>query len=324
MSESSKIRNYDVLKEEPRKQIEIEEQAKRESIDKEAQEKLASIAEDDQRKTASLDEEARRRDEDEQKKYDALRLEDKAKQNADRLAQQAQEMQAVREAHKRLEAYRKEQAQTAAEARQQTQDKGPDAPEGEIRNAHSRYAQALGQHYDVRDPYASLARSSMAEYRDFMRDRDSLDRQIAQTKDPAARERLEMRKEIEGADYMALTSDRIATQSELITGKLNSEEAQKQRARAEAYREQSKELRGRLRERQQGRDGAAPEEKGKAAERTGPRPPTQQHDSPRPPPSPQVEPQSQQEQDRLARAKARTEALRKDSQERQRSNRLER
>lgn len=116
----------------------------------------------------------------------------------------------------------------------------------------------------MRDPYASLARASMAEYGAFMRDRDKLNQQIAQTKDPAMRE---MRKGIEAADYMALTGDRIATQSELITGRLNSEEAQKQRAQAQAYREQSKALRGQLRERQQSRDGAEPAQPTKEQER---------------------------------------------------------
>jgi len=89
----------------------------------------------------------------------------------------------------------------------------------EVRNPHSRYGQALAEHYDVKDPYGSLARSAMAEYGDFLRDRENLDRQIAKAEDPKERETLELRKRIEAADYMAITSDRIAQQSYIIQGK---------------------------------------------------------------------------------------------------------
>jgi len=324
MSEQSKIRNYDALKEEHRKQTEQEAQEKQNSRDEEAQQKLESLTAENQRKQADIEEETRRNDEDQ--KQEALRVEKAAKENAERLEQQAYEMQALREAHKRLEAYRKEQAATAAKAPQQepeqrqTQERGQASPEGEIRNAHSRYAQALGQHYDARDPYGSLARSSMAEYGVFMRDRENLNRQIAQTKDPAAREMLEMRKEIEGADYMALTSRRIAVQSELITGKLDGPEAQRQRERADVYQQQSKELREQLRARQKERDGIAPDEKSKAAGLSRePRSP----DSSNSPRRAQAKQDPQKEQDRLARAKARTEQLRKDSKEKQLGKDLE-
>ena len=84
------------------------------------------------------------------------------------------------------------------------------AKEGPIRDAAARYAQALGQHYDLRDPYASLAKSAMAEYAAFRRDREAYDRQIAKTADPIERQALDLRKRIEGADYLAMTGDRIA------------------------------------------------------------------------------------------------------------------
>ena len=45
------------------------------------------------------------------------------------------------------------------------------------------------------------------------------DRQIAKTADPQERQALDLRKRIEGAEYLALTGDRIAQQSEIITGR---------------------------------------------------------------------------------------------------------
>jgi hypothetical protein len=102
---------------------------------------------------------------------------------------------------------------------------------------------ALGQEYDVKDPYGSLARTAMAEYGTFIRDREQLTQQIAQEQDAEARKALELRKEIEANDYMAITSRRIAGQSEVITGRHDSEEAVRFRERADDYEAQSKELR---------------------------------------------------------------------------------
>ena len=55
--------------------------------------------------------------------------------------------------------------------------------------------------------------------------------EIAKTADPKAREALEIRRMIEGYDYLSMTGERIAVQSELITGRKDSEEAVKMRAR---------------------------------------------------------------------------------------------
>lgn len=308
MSEMDKNRNYAVLKEEQRKQDEKREQERR-----------GATEEEERQKREAADQEERQKLED-AKKEEALRVEREAKDNAVRLAEQAQEMRALEEANQRLEQYKREKEQEAVRARQQEQERARSRPpEGEINNAHARYGQALGQHYDVRDPYASLARASMAEYGAFVRDRENLDRQIAMTQDPAARDRLETRKQIEAAEYMALTSNRIATQSEIITGKLNSEEAQKQRARASAYQEQAKSLREGLRERQQGRDGTAPAAAEKKAVERGPDP-----NRPPDPPRPEIKSKEQLEQERLARARARTEALNQASKERQRGHGLKR
>lgn len=173
------------------------------------------------------------------------RIEALARENADIQVRQAEEM---REQRARLDEFEDAQKRQAEEARQEEERKRQakeqdKADEGEVRNAGDRYRIALGQEYDVKDPYGSLARAAMAEYGAFIRDRERLAQQIAQEQDAEARQALELRKEIEANDYMAITSHRIAGQSEIITGRHDSEEAVRFRERAAEYEAQSKELR---------------------------------------------------------------------------------
>jgi hypothetical protein len=157
----------------------------------------------------------------------------------------------------RLESYRMEQ-RSIAEARKTPPEGAKSQPQGEdendpsrqkknaepIRDASVRYAQAFGMHYNILDPYASLARSAMAEHAAFRSDRENLDKKIAQASDPAVRQALEIRKEIELADYTVLTSERIARQSYVITGnKATGSEFDKFNKQAAYYREHATELR---------------------------------------------------------------------------------
>ena len=202
---------------------------------------------------AQQDEDARQgqaREEEQKRQQEARGAEERrtetlARENADYQVRQIEEM---REQRVRLDAFEAAQRRQAEEARQeeerkrQAQEKGK-AAEGEIRDAGDRYRVALGQEYDVKDPYSSLARAAMAEYGAFIRDREQLTREIAGAQDAEARQALELRKEIEANDYMAITSRRIAGQSEVITGRRDSEEAVRFRERATDYEAQSKELR---------------------------------------------------------------------------------
>jgi hypothetical protein len=164
------------------------------------------------------------------------------------LAIQLRQAEEMRDQRGRLDAFEAAQKRQAEEAREQeerkrqAQQQGKTA-EGEIRDAGDRYRVALGDHYDVRDPYGSLGRAAMAEYGDFIRDRERLTQQIAKEQDQEARQALELRKQIEFNDYIAITSHRIAGQSEVITGRDNSEEALRFRARAAEYEAKSTELR---------------------------------------------------------------------------------
>jgi hypothetical protein len=176
-----------------------------------------------------------------------------ARAQANRLDEQPDQL---RSEHERLRSRQREfddfndrQRRIAEEAIRERQAKQEaEAKEAEIKDAKTRYAQALGDEYDIRDPYGSLARASMAEYSSFRRDREELSRQIAAETDPDKRRTLELRQEIELCDYMTITSHRIAGQSEVIVGRSNTEEAVRQRAQAKTYQERGRQLRAQYRE----------------------------------------------------------------------------
>jgi hypothetical protein len=88
----------------------------------------------------------------------------------------------------------------------------------------------------------------MAEYGSFKRDREDLNRQIAEEKDPGRRKTFELRRDIEAADYMSITSRRLASQSEIIVGRSNTDEAIRQREQAARFEAEAKELRRQYRE----------------------------------------------------------------------------
>jgi len=78
---------------------------------------------------------------------------------------------------------------------------------------------------------------------------------------------VDLRKRIEGAEYIVLTSDRIAQQSMVITGRRDSEEAVKFRRRASAYLIEAQNLRQQLRRLERGPD----QEKEVGRERSAPK-----------------------------------------------------
>ncbi len=193
------------------------------------------------------------------------RVEELAWENAQRNAAQAEEMR--REYARQQELNRKaefdkhnaEVAQNAQEIKQKLKDANARAiqeqqAQGYFREAGMRYGAALAAHYDMADPYGSLAKSAMAEYAAFIKERETYTKQIAEENDPVKRQSLELRKRIEGADYLALTGERIAKQSELITGRLNSDEAVKERGKVAYWQAQSKEARQALRDLGRGKE----------------------------------------------------------------------
>ena len=117
--------------------------------------------------------------------------------------------------------YREQMERDAEEAKKnekERQQKDADrAAAGDIADAHNRYAQALGSTYSVRDPYGSLANAAMVEYASFHRQQDGLRKEAAAEQDPDKRRLIELRREIEGHDYMAITSERLAGIGRAIT-----------------------------------------------------------------------------------------------------------
>lgn len=244
-----------------------EEDEKQAALQKEEEQKQQAIREEEERKQEAIKEAAQKEEEQRRAQF---------KEQAERQVEQAREMERQQA---RLDAYKAEIARMAEEARryeerQRRAQEEARAKEGAIRNAGSRYGQALAQNYNVKDPYGSLARSAMAEYGAFLRDREALDRQIAQAKDSRSREALELRKKIEAAEYMAITSRRIASQSAVVHGKLNpktrrleSEESLKETARAEKFEKEARELRQQFRELQEARSMEKTERKPSTAEK---------------------------------------------------------
>lgn len=233
-------------------------------------------AEDEHKKAARLEEEQKGKllQEDEEKRQQGNREEElKAedfKAQAEKQEALAREMQ---EQEYRLNTYRAGLAHQAEESRREEEQRKQAADEirareGEIRDAGYRYGQALGRHYDIRDPYGSLARSAMEEYRTFLQDREGIDRKIAKAEDPKERQALELRKRIEAAEYMAITSNRIAGQSECIGGTHSKESAARERARADTFQKEAQKLRTEWRELQTERTHGGGERAAKEAPRT--------------------------------------------------------
>lgn len=261
--EARHTRKGEAMSEQQHETARLEEEQRREAVEKEEAQRQELLAKEEERRQATLAEEEQRREEgnrEEEKQREAF------KAQVDRQVEQAREMEAearriealkanmareIAAQEQRLVAYQTALERQAETARQEEERRrqaaiARQASEWAIRNPYSRYGQALAQHYDTKDPYGSLARSAMAEYGAFLRDREKLDEQIARADDPKEREALELRKRIEAAEYMEITSERIATQSEIIVGRSNTEEAQRQRARAAEFRTEAKELRGQL------------------------------------------------------------------------------
>ena len=117
------------------------------------------------------------------------------------------------------------------------------AHEGAISSAESRYAIALGENYDIRDPYGSLARAAMSEGAQFQRQQMQLGKELSEAKTPEQRYEISLRKEIEANEYMGLTSHRIAGINEAIGGEGHKRSAILEHTRGDVFDQRAKELR---------------------------------------------------------------------------------
>ncbi len=189
----------------PEEQRRAAEAVKQQEQQAEAQRVAASQA---QQEVASIAALARNAQAEELAKLESAKLE-QLQQQQERAAEfvAAQERQA--EQARRDEAERLRTEQKTSEAAQ--------GREGAIRNAGDRYMQALGSHYDVANPYGSLARAAMAEAGAFNRDQEALRQQATAEADPGQRELLNLQRDIEAKEHFAQVGARVARINEALT-----------------------------------------------------------------------------------------------------------
>lgn len=154
----------------------------------------------------------------------------------------------MREMDARIQSWKQDQQRRADEAtkdeeRRRGENKDRQARTDDVTDAGDRYRKALGQHYDIKDPYGSLARAALSEWVDFRKEQNALKRDAAAEKDPEKRKLIEMHREIAACDYMAITSTRLAGMSETIAGRSDHPSAVQDRERAQAYRQRGQDLR---------------------------------------------------------------------------------
>ncbi|TWB21116.1 AAA family ATPase [Nitrospirillum bahiense] len=226
--------------------------------------KLADATDERRRKIVGAEEEDRR---------DAIVADEEKRLEAVREAQEAEAARIGRMDGEAFEASRTEQARLAgmreerprhhaafvaarnAEAETARVAQGEEQPREAVRiqpiiddrafpaSAQVRYSEALARHYSPRDPYGSLAQASLAEAAAWQRERHELDRAIATEADPAKRDMLALRRDIEHADHMAQAYDRIAGMDRAIGGEAHDRAAIEDAARAQGFRDQAKEAR---------------------------------------------------------------------------------
>jgi hypothetical protein len=164
--------------------------------------------------------------------------------DAYRQAEQAhQEQQGKEHSTRQLAEDGKRQAEEAERDKEKRQaaDKAR-AESGEPADARSRYAQAIGENFSINDPFGSLAKAAMSEYETFTKEQQALKEQVAKEQDPEKKRMIEMRREIEAHDYMAITHERLAGISRAIT-RGDNDSAQKDDRDASRHRARSMELR---------------------------------------------------------------------------------
>jgi hypothetical protein len=153
----------------------------------------------------------------------------------------------LQEQGQRFAAFKRAREQEAEEARKTEKDRRKAderrAATGDVVSAKDRYAQALARNYDTRDSYASLARAAVSEYGTFKRQQDELRQQAAAEKDTEKRAEIELRRRIEGHEYMAITSARLSEISEVLAGSKDAPHAIIDRERAQAHEHQAKTIR---------------------------------------------------------------------------------
>ena len=166
---------------------------------------------------------------------------------ADHEARKLDQIEKLKQHDAQLQSYKEQVQKNAAQAERQRHDledkEAARRKSGEMSDAGTRYAMALAQSYNVKDPYATLGQAAQIEGASFKREQEFLRKQAANEQDPAKRGQIELRAKIEAADYMAFTSERLAAMGTVIAGRRDHPDVLRDKETAAAYRDQAKEMR---------------------------------------------------------------------------------
>ena len=155
----------------------------------------------------------------------------------------------------KVEAFRKQREAEIAEAQRQEKERREQSNRekelraGDISDAGTRYSGALGEAGGA-NVYQTLANAALAEGAAFKKEQEALRKEAAAEKDPEKRALIDLRRQIEAHEYMALTSQRLAGISATLAGREDNPIAQRDREQAAAHQARAKELRAERSQRQ--------------------------------------------------------------------------
>jgi hypothetical protein len=183
---------------------------------------------------------------------DLLRLKELGRQQA------AQAELAEIDQRIRFDAFKKAKEVEAEEAKKRESDRsaGPNAQieNSDITSAGARYDAALGKFYSAKNPYESLADAAMEEWATFKAEQEKLRLEAAAEQHPQKRAEIEQRRQIEGFEYMAVTSGRLSGISAQLAGREDAPQAVLDREQAAAYQDQANQMRQERAQQQQERE----------------------------------------------------------------------
>lgn len=148
----------------------------------------------------------------------------------------------------KLETYRKqreaeiEEARKREQERRQQETREKEIRAGDISDAATRHSVALGQARGG-NVYQTLADAALAEGAAFKKEQEGLRKEAAAEKDPEKRALIDLRRQIEAHEYMAITSQRLAGISATLAGREDNPIAQRDREQAAAHQARARELR---------------------------------------------------------------------------------
>lgn len=156
-----------------------------------------------------------------------------------------EQMEAQRVEHRRFFAAIKDDHEDGRlTRRQRDQEDAERAEQGDdITSVRNRFLNLAGEYYDMMRPYGSLSMIVGMEGREAKIEHERLTKQMEAEADPDKRNFIEMRRDIQFAEYYAYTGHRLAEMSKVITGDRDSEQAQLREQDAREWRDMANYLR---------------------------------------------------------------------------------